>query len=92
MDVMATAQAIGLVASGSGDVFGTIEEAVVLAALDELATQNATFAGLIAEARARVLTSRSAGIEKVFVNGRMSWVAGATTVHRNGRLVGRRSA
>lgn len=65
MDVMATAQAIGLVASGSGDVFGTIEEAVVLAALDELATQNATFAGLIAEARARVLTSRSAGIEKV---------------------------
>ncbi|MCB1495818.1 MAG: D-aminoacylase [Bauldia sp.] len=34
----------------------------------------------------------SAGIEKVFVNGRMSWVAGATTVHRNGRLVGRRSA
>lgn len=33
----------------------------------------------------------SAGIEKVFVNGRLSWEAGATTVHRNGRLVGGRA-
>ncbi len=34
----------------------------------------------------------SAGIEKVFVNGKLSWEAGATTVRRNGRLVGGRTA
>jgi N-acyl-D-amino-acid deacylase len=30
----------------------------------------------------------SAGIESVFVNGTLSWEAGATSVRRNGRLVG----
>ena len=34
----------------------------------------------------------SAGIEKVFVNGKLSWEAGATSVRRNGRLVGGRTA
>ncbi|MCB1487313.1 MAG: D-aminoacylase [Bauldia sp.] len=33
----------------------------------------------------------SAGIEKVFVNGELSWVSGSDTVRRNGRLVGKRS-
>ena len=33
----------------------------------------------------------SAGIDKVFVNGTLSWEAGATTVRRNGRLVGGRT-
>jgi N-acyl-D-amino-acid deacylase len=30
----------------------------------------------------------SRGVDKVFVNGRLSWEAGATTVNRAGRLVG----
>ena len=34
----------------------------------------------------------SAGIEKVFVNGKLSWVSGSPNVVRNGRLVGKRSS
>ena len=34
----------------------------------------------------------SGGIDKVFVNGILSWVAGATGVRRAGRLVGGRSS
>jgi N-acyl-D-amino-acid deacylase len=34
----------------------------------------------------------SAGVDMVFVNGRLSWEAGASTVDRAGRLIGGRSA
>jgi N-acyl-D-amino-acid deacylase len=34
----------------------------------------------------------SAGVESVFVNGTLSWEAGATSVRRNGRLVGGNAA
>ncbi|MDJ1159968.1 D-aminoacylase [Chelatococcus sp. SYSU_G07232] len=36
-------------------------------------------------------TEMSAGIEHVFVNGRLSWSAGETTVKRAGRLIGGRA-
>lgn len=65
MDVMATAKAIGLVAPDGADVYGTIEETAVLAALDELATEVPGSAHLITDAKARVLLSRSAGVEQV---------------------------
>lgn len=64
MDVMTTARAIGLT-SDTGDVFGTIEEAAVIANLLELGAAHPGHGELFAEAVARVQRARSAGVERV---------------------------
>lgn len=62
--VLSAAAAIGL-APSDGGVFGTIEEGVVLEALDELAAQLPGGDDLVAEAKAKVRLGRSAGIERI---------------------------
>lgn len=62
MDVMATARTIGLVTDDRTPVSGTIDEAVVLAALAELAAARPDDDDLVADAAMRVQLSRSAGI------------------------------
>ncbi|MCU1395405.1 MAG: hypothetical protein JWM34_3833 [Ilumatobacteraceae bacterium] len=65
MDVMTTARNIGLIAADGGSVFGTIEQHVVIEALDELAITDIADADLFAGAIAAVKASRSAGVEKL---------------------------
>lgn len=63
MDVMATARSIGLVADERGEMFGTMDEAIVVAALAELAAARPEHADLIADSSMRVALARSAGSE-----------------------------
>jgi hypothetical protein len=65
MDVMMTARNIGLIGADGGNVFGTIERHVVVAALAELALESADDADLFAAAVDRVNTARSAGVERL---------------------------
>ena len=62
MDVMQTARSLGLVAERGSAVSGTIDEAVVLAAIAELAAANPEFDDVFADAAMRVELARSAGV------------------------------
>ena len=62
MNVMAIAGSIGLVTADRGEVSGTIDEAVVLAAISELATASRGNDDLFADAAMRVRLARSAGV------------------------------
>jgi hypothetical protein len=62
MTVMTTAQSLGLVTDDRSDVSGTIDEAVVLAAISELAVAQPGNDDLFADAAMRVQLARSAGV------------------------------
>lgn len=62
MNVMTSARAIGLVTLDRSDVSGTIDEAVVLAAISELAAEHRGHDDLFADAATRVRVARSAGV------------------------------
>jgi hypothetical protein len=62
MSVMAIARSIGLVTDDRREVSGTIDEAVVLAAIFELAAANPDNDDLFADAAMRVQLARSAGV------------------------------
>ena len=64
MNVMATARSIGLVGDNGADVFGNIEQKVVLDALNELASSYPSASELFEEASEKVRRSRSAGVER----------------------------
>jgi hypothetical protein len=59
---MHTARSMGLVAERGSAVSGTIDEAVVLAAIAELAAANPEFDDVFADAAMRVQLARSAGV------------------------------
>ena len=65
MDVLAAAATLGLVPQDGIDALGTIEEEAVLAVLSELAVAHPGSEDLFAEAAARVLLARSAGVERI---------------------------
>ena len=62
MNVMAMARSIGLVTDDRRAVSGTIDEAVVLASIAELAAGHAGDDDLFADAAMRVQLARSAGV------------------------------
>ena len=64
MNVMETARSIGLVGEDGANVFGNIEETVVLGALSELALFRPSAADLFDGASSQVRRARSAGIER----------------------------
>ena len=68
MHVLATAKTIGLVADESGELSGTVEEGVVLAALEELTAALPDHADLFIVAADRVRSARSAGLEVLEAN------------------------
>lgn len=63
MHVLTTAKMLGLSAHERSDLSGTIEERLVLAALEELSSAHADHADLFILASDRVRSSRSAGLE-----------------------------
>ena len=64
MNVMATARSIGLVGDNGADVFGNIEQEVVLEALNEFALFHPSASELFEHASEKVRRSRSAGVER----------------------------
>ena len=65
MDVIETAAAIGLTTIEGDDLLGTIEEAVVVAALSDLAAAHPGLDDLFAQAVARAQRARSAGVDHI---------------------------
>lgn len=65
MNVIAAARSIGLVADERGEVFGTIEQDVVLETLSELSAALPGNDDLFADAAMRVELARSAGKEQL---------------------------
>jgi len=63
MHVLTTAKTLGLEPDERGELSGTIEERLVLAALEELASTHPDHADLFILASDRVRSSRSAGLE-----------------------------
>lgn len=63
MHVLTTAKTLGLQADEHGELSGTIEQGVVLAALEELSAALPDHEDLFIVASDRVRTSRSAGLE-----------------------------
>lgn len=63
MHVLTTAKTIGLQADESGELSGTVEEGVVLAALEELSAALPDHGDLFILAADRVRSARSAGLE-----------------------------
>lgn len=63
MNVLTTAKMLGLTADERGELSGTIEESLVLAALEELSAASPEHADLFIVAADRVRSSRSAGLE-----------------------------
>lgn len=63
MNVLTTAKTLGLTADESGDLSGTIEESLVLAALEEFSAALPEHADLFILASDQVRNSRSAGLE-----------------------------
>lgn len=63
MNVLTTAKTLGLTADENGDLSGTIEEALILAALEEFSAALADHADLFILASDRVRNARSAGLE-----------------------------
>lgn len=68
MHVLTTAKMLGLSADEHGDLSGTVEEGVVLAALEELSAAHPDHADLFIVAADRVRTARSAGLEVLEAN------------------------
>lgn len=68
MHVLTTAKTLGLNADERGELSGTIEEGVVLAALEELSAALPDHADLFIVASDRVRTARSAGLEVLEAN------------------------
>jgi hypothetical protein len=68
MHVLTTAKTLGLEADDRGGLSGTIEESLVLAALEELASVHGDHADLFILASDRVRSSRSAGLEVLEAN------------------------
>ena len=62
MNVMTVARSIGLVTDDRSTVAGTIDEATVLTAIDDLATAYPSNDDLFADAVMRVQLARSAGV------------------------------
>jgi hypothetical protein len=62
MNVMAVARSIGLVTEDRREVSGTIDEAIVLASISELAIARPGNDDLFADAAMRVQLARSAGV------------------------------
>jgi hypothetical protein len=62
VSVIAVARSIGLVSDARGEVSGTIDQNVVLAAISGLATAHPGNDDLIADAAVRVRRARSAGV------------------------------
>ena len=62
MSVIAVAQSIGLVSDARGEVSGTIDQKVVLAAIASLAAAHPGNDDLLADAARRVQCARSAGV------------------------------
>jgi len=65
MNVMEVARSIGLIPDERGEMFGTIDETVVLTVIAVLAEALPTSADLLAEAALHVRLTRSAGVEKI---------------------------
>lgn len=65
MNVMEVARSIGLTPDSRGEMFGTIDETVVLTAIEVLGDAHPGSADLIAEAALHVRLTRSAGVEKI---------------------------
>ncbi|MDE0802399.1 MAG: hypothetical protein OSA99_03660 [Acidimicrobiales bacterium] len=63
MHVLTTAKTLGLEADENGELSGTIEEGMVLAALEELSAALPDHADLFIMASDRVRNARSAGLE-----------------------------
>ncbi|WP_436792915.1 hypothetical protein [Actinospongicola halichondriae] len=63
MHVLTTAKMLGLEADESGEISGTIEEGMILAALEELSSALPDHADLFILASDRVRNARSAGLE-----------------------------
>ena len=63
MNILTTAKTLGLTADESGDLSGTIEESLVLAALEEFSAALPDHADLFILASDQVRNSRSAGLE-----------------------------
>ena len=68
MHVLTTAKTLGLRADERGELSGTIEEGVVLAALEEMSAALPDHADLFIVAADRVRSSRSAGLEVLEAN------------------------
>ena len=62
MSVIEVARSIGLVSDARGEVSGTVDQNVVLAAISGLATAHAGNDDLFADAAVRVQRARSAGV------------------------------
>ncbi len=62
MSVMAVARPIGLVSDARGELSGTIDQNVVLAAISGVATAHPGNDDLFADAAARIRRARSAGV------------------------------
>ena len=63
MHVLTTAKTLGLTADERGELSGTVEEGIVLAALEELSAALPDHADLFILASDRVRNARSAGLE-----------------------------
>ncbi len=63
MHLLTTAKTLGLSADDHGELSGTIEERLVLAALEELSASHPDHADLFIIASDQVRSSRSAGLE-----------------------------
>ncbi len=63
MQLLTTTKTLGLTPDDSGELSGTIEERLVLAALEELSAVHPDHADLFILASDRVRSSRSAGLE-----------------------------
>lgn len=68
MHVLTTAKTLGLEADDRGGISGTVEESIVLAALEELSSVHPDHADLFILASDRVRSSRSAGLEVLEAN------------------------
>ncbi len=68
MHVLTTAKTLGLVADERGELSGTVEEGVVLAAFEEMSAALPDHADLFIVAADRVRSSRSAGLEVLEAN------------------------
>jgi hypothetical protein len=80
VNVIEVARSIGLVADHRSEMFGTIEEEVVLAAISALATSDPGIGDLCAEAAMRVQLARSAGIEHLDATSVLNRSRTATSV------------
>jgi hypothetical protein len=86
VDVMAVARSIGLVADVRGQLSGTIDEAIVLGALAELAAGCRGHDDLFADAALRVRLARSAGVEEHEPNSLFNPTHTATSVQLRYRV------